>query len=268
MDETSKFIYNIWQPTVVRTGAPVVVELNSINDYGFFSMYSIDTEGKDWVISNSTTAGFTGKIWSKRLWIDIDDNEEAKNNLERKLEENGTDYVTYASGGRGYHVGILRNHPPSSKLHIKDKYWVRQNCPEADMSLYSPLHLLRRPGDRHEKTGQVKREIKRHEGKALDFTKMAVPDSFLNPVQIFRSEPHPTKSIFDDLYVRGLMKPATKGNRHHTSVCLAHAMLGRGYCLTVTKHYLYEQNKLNYEPKDTAELDKILEDISERYESL
>lgn len=136
----------------------------------FCSVYAVRPDDAKWIEEAGTVTGFKGLVWSQRLWLDFDDLSAAESAMVT-LHKMGVDYVVYDTGGRGYHIGILRDAVPSHLLPQQDKLWVSTNLPNADLSIYWHLHLFRLPGAVHSKTGRRKAFVRKTPGKALHLPK-------------------------------------------------------------------------------------------------
>lgn len=258
--------YVIWQPQKLRLGPPRFVRAADCPWFGFCSIYQVDEETAQTLSASGTTAGFKGVVWSERLWIDIDSNEAAQAVKER-LYAQGLDLVVYDTGNRGLHFGILRSCPPSRALPGKDKTWVSENVPEADLSLYSHLHLLRRPGARHEKTGRRKHEIARRRGSALDLSRLEVKEP-RSVVEGF-NEQRARTSIFKDFLVTKYSQPnrstdarPVDGSRHQQLVNLCFSLKNRGESPDIAFWWICNVLSSFREPKyNEGHVEKIIESV-------
>lgn len=163
------YIYRIGSPTNILGRPPNFYRSSELlsKQCAFASVYAVTVETAYAIETISQTAqGFKGVVWSQRLWVDFD-NEEAGKAAQIKLKELGYDYVVYHTGGRGIHIGILRDTQPCHTLPQQDKAWVSTNLAGADLSLYWHLHLIRLPGTKHERTGIPKTLIVSQRGRSL-----------------------------------------------------------------------------------------------------
>lgn len=228
---------------------------------GFASLYAVTRQDYEALKRTGTIAGFTGNVWSERLWLDIDGYEQAEQ-VELKLKEMKLDYIAYDSGGKGAHFGILRVHSPSHLLPKKDRAWVTENFPQADSSIYTPLHLFRLPGTMHEKTGRAKEVVTVCQGNSLDLqsTGAVKRPIFQHPKASSVSK----GSIFKDARILQSIKEAKLGTRHKTLVTIAYALKDKGTDYECALWFLGQVNKLFPEAKSEIEVDKIMAGIFSR----
>jgi hypothetical protein len=225
----------------------------------FTTLYNVTEESALRVRGEGTVAGFSGPSWSERLWLDIDGYDKAET-VELKLKRLGLDYVAYDSGSKGAHFGLLRNHPPSHLLYKKDKRWVLDNFPEADKSIYTPLHLFRLPGSTHEATGRRKEIVSENRtGKSVEFSKET--ELVHTP---YKSSSHVGTSLFLDPRFNTSVKVMENGERHYALVKAAYALKDKGADINTARWVLEELNKTFREEKEPFEVNKIVEGIFSR----
>ena len=224
--------------------------------FGFASLYGVDAETATRIEQSGSPAGFKGCVSSPFLWIDADSTESA-DRIAAKLETMGVTYDAYESGSKGYHFRIPRFHAPSSDLPAKDKLWVLENFgQDADLSIYTHLHLFRIEGTIHEKTGKSKKHLFEFQGKRIDLT----------GIKIIERAPtlatsNSTQSIFDNRRVMACTMPAENGKRHLQLVKAAYALRDHGMSPEFSYEWLLELNKRFREPKNEDEIEKIVRDI-------
>jgi hypothetical protein len=224
----------------------------------FTTLYNVTEESAVRVRGEGTVAGFVGPIWSERLWLDIDGYDKAET-VELRLKEMELDYEAYDSGSKGAHFGVLRNHRPSHLLHKKDKLWVGANVPEADRSIYTPLHLFRIPGSTHEKTGRKKELVSVNKtGKSIVFDQ----NTFVVPKVLVGT--HIGNSLFLDPRFGTVVRPTEMGERHYTLVKACYALKDKGADINTARWVLEELNKTFREEKEPFEVNKIVEGIFSR----
>lgn len=230
-----------------------------INNYkGFSSLYAVTEETAEALKREGTVAGYAGSVWSERLWLDIDSYEMAES-VELKLKEMGLDYIAYDSGGKGAHFGILRDHPPSHLLPKKDRAWVASNFPQADLSIYTPLHLFRLPSTVHEKTGRQKTLAGVCKGRTLNLP--ALQTGVLRSLQSMGHARNEKESVFKDGRLMYNIKQARVGERHATLVKVAYALKDKETDPNIARWFLNEVNKLFAEEKDPEQIDKVVANI-------
>lgn len=254
MDESYKYFLHTTgksfgsQPTFVPGG--------KVPAQGFSSLYGVTKETAEAIVQAGTTRLFKGVVWSERLWIDMDSYEAAEP-TERRLVEMGLDFVSYDSGGKGAHFGILRLHPPSHLLPYKDKQWVKENFPNADPSIYTHLHLFRNVGCVHEKTGRKKELVSTQEGAALELPELKESTSYTEVI-----ERRDQESVFECYRVMAECVPQTNGQRHASLVRLAYALRDEAKLdAKMASWWLGEVNKLYEQPKGSDEIEKIIRSI-------
>lgn len=225
---------------------------------GFQSLYAVCKEDAEALQQAGTAKGFKGVVWSERLQIDCDCNEDA-DRVRLYLKENSYDYMEYSTGNRGSHFGILRNSNPSHLLPQQDRAWVRKRFPFADLSIYSHLHLFRLSGTLHEKTGRPKELVFQQDGKGVehetvDLSEYDIPDS-PSPLSSIEG------SILDDFQIAHYSFPAMVGNRHYSLVNVCYGLHRLSVSEANARWYLNEVNKRYKDPKETTEIDKIIQTI-------
>lgn len=261
-DDFSSVIYS---PTLSYGDAPSFVGIDSINAGGFSSIYAVSAETARFITAAGTSAGFKGVVWSERLWLDFD-SYEAGQRAEVKLKELQYDFVVYDTGGRGLHLGILRNHLPSHTLPYQDKEWVRGTFTDADLSIYTHLHLFRLPGTVHQSTGRTKTLLSQHPGKVLTLPQWRPSDRRSNDV--LDSDVNTLSgSVFDSRRVMASTIPTKVGERHPTFLKLAYALKAEGVGVNPALWWLSETNKLAEEPKSQEELQLIVMKVYESKET-
>jgi len=264
-NKENEYVFALWKPFVYSMAKPHFYRINELPNYGFSSLYYI-TQSQANQLESTGSKGFKGSVWSERLWLDFDSQAAGQTAL-TEIRRNEWDFICYSSGRRGFHIGLLRKEQPSEFLPAYDKRWARKYFPDCDTSIYSHLHLFRRPGDRHETTGRRKSMVSQAAtGQPIPpLASEEIADTEQRLIQglleVALETPDNNKSIFDDLYIRSLSTPRAEGDRHPTLVKLAFALQRRGYGAGIALFWLEEVNKLYTSPKGSSELDKIVRDI-------
>lgn len=223
----------------------------------FTSLYQISAESARGIGTAGTVAGFNGVVWSERLWLDIDGYDKAER-VELKLQELGLDYIAYDSGGKGAHFGVKRTHEPSHLLPKKDKQWVSQTFPEADLSIYTPLHLFRIPGAIHETTGRRKEAVSQRQGTTLTLPEQSQEPIYLTSRKITSYD---NSSIFLDPRLGSTVRTVPTGNRHETLVKVCYAAKDKGADAETARWFLEQLNSLFKEPKEEKQVSKVVANI-------
>lgn len=252
MHSTTKFLY-LWKSAVVEKSFKFLAA-DKLPTFGLSSVYAVPEDTANRMLSEQNYYGYKGEVWSPALWIDVDSYELAEKVKERLLNEHIA-FDVYDSGSKGCHFRIVRRHTPSNLLPIKDKQWVEKFAPEADLTLYSHLHLLRLPGARHEKSGRHKVLLSQHEGRSLDFEGMAAKEPEIRTVSI---EKNAEGSIFDNFYIMSLTTPAPIGKRHDRLLKTTRGLFNHGKSPQFALEWLIEVNKRFKEQKTEAELERIV----------
>lgn len=220
---------------------------------GFQSLYAVSEEDAANMVTSESYAGFRDVVHSTMLFIDCDSDEAARM-VEATLNRLGLGYEKYSTGNRGFHFSIIRDCDPSNYLPALDKKWCEQNAPWADLKLYTHLHLYRRPGMIHEKTGRRKELVFTKSGGNLDFRGMHAP-----PVPERESAPPgEMKSVFEDRTLMALAVPHTSGKRHGTFMTMAIRLSETGQTPEFAYGWLVNVNLLGH-PLPDAEIREIVD---------
>lgn len=228
-----------------------IFDLNECPNIGFSSLYSYTKETAE-AFETSGFKTYKGVVWSEALAVDFDDQEAGSAAIAR-LTTLGLKFEVWSTGNRGVHIYIDRPHAPSHILPKIDKDWVSRNLKGADLSIYHNVAMFRRPGARHDKTGNRKTLIKQYPGTPLllaDTLEEVKPTS----IQGARAR----KSIFVDALIMGYTVPHTEGGRHEALLALGLAMKRQGEPLEFISRWLYHANLLFTEPKSMEELERII----------
>lgn len=226
---------------------------------GFTSLYQFTRETGECLRITGTTKGFKGVVWNDRLWLDFDTQEAGKNAL-LKVKEMEFDYVCYTSGGRGLHVGILRDSAPSHLLPLFDKKWAEKTFEGHDPSIYTHLHLFRLPGTIHEKTGLKKDFLERGGNRSIiaDF-------SILENERSYGSLESPVygtnMSIFDSKSVMYNSTPQENGQRHEHLIRCIYALKSCSVTASHARWWVGEVNKTYSDRKPEDQLDQLVKSI-------
>lgn len=222
---------------------------------GFSSVYGVDEATAEALTAARDFSGFKGVVHTEKLWIDCD-TEEASNVVEAGLRKLGLEFEKWSTGNRGAHFGVTRSAKPSPLLPAMDRAWVKARFPEADLKLYSHLHLFRRAGERHQKTGRRKELLFSVDGKGLSFGDAEAPKE--TPPPAVENRDADFGSILADEIVMGFSTPQTNGHRNQALAAVAYRLAQRGEEQAFTRRWLDHVNLLFSEPKDSDELDKIV----------
>ncbi len=257
MDTKHKYCYSIFSGSKHYGSKPSFIYSNRLPSQGFSSLYQVTAETACAIEQAGTAAAYKGCVWGERLWIDVDSYEEAEK-VDSRLRKEGYDYVSYDSGGRGAHFGVLRDHEPSHLLPVKDKAWVKANFQEADTSIYTHLHLFRLPGSIHEKTGRAKQLVESIRGRALKLPPLEMREVKLSGNVNSGGD----ISVFDCFSVMANTIPVKNGNRHPTLVKLAYALKDQaGANADFAYQWLIETNKMFEDPRSEEHIEQIIRSV-------
>lgn len=205
---------------------------------GFQSVYAVSDAAAEQMVSEGSFSGYSGEVdGGEFLWVDAD-TEEALEQALYVVRSRGLSYQLWTTGNRGGHVGIRRNVESSSRVPLTDKDWVERNIPTADLKLYSPLHLFRRPGAVHQKTGLKKALVEDVPGTTLSLELVAPKEELLVSSGL--------SSMFDDPLILALCVPHFDGQRHDAFKTLARRTANTGKSLEFIIELLLDVNTLGH----------------------
>jgi hypothetical protein len=247
------YAWYLWKRRV-DVGDSNFLHITDLPELGFSSVYAIDETTATTLQASQDYRGFKGIVWSEKLWIDCD-TEAASLSVENGLRELGFGFEKWTTGNRGAHFGVNRAVEPSQILPLRDKSWVKVRFPEADLRLYSHLHLFRRPGNPHEKTGRKKELVETVNGGTLSYGHQ---ENRVQEGSINTSGVRVDSSIFEDQYIMWCSTPQENGKRHETLCKLAARLAARGEGSEFALRWLQHVNALFSEPKADEELVKVI----------
>lgn len=255
----NRYLYRVGSTSNILGRPARMYKSSELREKGcnFASVYGVTEDDAKAIEEAGTAAGFRGTVWSQRLWVDFD-NEQAATLGRLRLKEMGLDHVVYTTGGRGCHIGILRNNPPSHVLPLQDKLWVSENLPGADLGLYWHLHLIRLPGAVHDRTGLSKRVLYRAEGRELVLPPYDPDRGVHNDKPVGRVERR--ESLFQVWEIASKLGiRALDGDRHKHLVSLVRELSDRkDVSVDEAMWMLVEVNRGFSEPKPQEELDRLV----------
>lgn len=256
-DKFADYSYRLYSSGPNYGITPKFYHISKTPEQGFSSLYSVSHETAHAIEQAGTTKGFKGVVWSERIWIDIDSYEQA-DKVEEKLNALNLDFISYDTGGRGAHFGILRSNVPDHLLPMRDKQWVQEHFPEADSSIYTHLHPFRLPGTVHSRTGKSKLEVGSKRGKPLTLPPYA-EERVKSTLSFQRLVSSGNASIFDDFFVqRNTQEIPKEGERHAQLVRLLYALKEGGYSVELARWWVGETNKRWKPMKEEHEVEKAL----------
>lgn len=204
----------LWKHKQVESSFAFIPE-NSLPPLGFCSLYGVSETDAKALMEAGSYAGFKGVVYpGEWLWIDVDD-DNLQDEYERKIDEMGLEFQLWTTGNRGCHFAIRRNLSPSQHAPNVDKEWVKQHFPDADLGLYSHLHLIRQKGAIHEKTGLRKTLLRHLPGSVLflEYSAGAKKTKHVNSGIV--------SSVFDNKLIMDLSIPHESGSRRKYLLRLA-----------------------------------------------
>lgn len=231
------------------------LHVTDLPELGFCSVYAVDEATATTLQSSQDPRGFKGIVWSEKLWIDCD-TEEASNSVEAGLKKLELGFEKWTTGNRGAHFGVNRIAEPSQTLPLQDKAWVKARFPEADLKLYSHLHLFRRPGNPHDKTGRKKTLEAVFDGRTFSHGNSRHTSSADLPISTGIKI---DSSIFEDERIMCDSTPQENGQRHATLCRLAARFAQRGEGSEFAYRWLQHVNALFSEPKSDEEIVKVIQ---------
>lgn len=244
------YAYHIYKPTVFDAGF-FILHSSDLPRSGFRSLYALTQEAANTLKTAGTQAGYRGSVWSRQLWLDIDDASKVTA-VTNRLEAKGLGYIVYSSGSKGYHIGIERLAEPNHLLPQMDKMWVKSNIPEADTSIYHHVAMFRLEGTIHDKTGNPKEFVREHPGNALSY------DFKMEKVKFDQESEAPNKSVFDDNITMMLTTPCDEGERHERLLNLGLRLKALNEPIDFISRWLYHTNLLFTQPKPVEEINNIV----------
>lgn len=232
-----------------------------VNLTGFRSLYAVSEQDAEAISQSGSYTQFKGTVWSPTLALDFD-SEEAGWAARERLVSLGLGYEMWHTGNRGYHFEISRVCIPTHQLPQLDKAWVKINFPEADLSIYTHLHLFRLENTVHEITGNK---------KVLKVVSVIREPIYLNTVpELVQCFPVMEKcgniavsSIFLNPSVMTRTVPYKNGVRHDSLMKLAVSMRHLGESPEFIARWIYHVSLLSSEPIPQTELDNIVRFIEE-----
>lgn len=249
----NEYNYHFYSPGKWYTSPLSIVADNGSN---FTSLYGVAKADAEAIVTAGTTRGFKGVVWSEKLWIDVDSYEGA-DRTEERLRKLGLAFVAYDSGGKGAHFGVDRIAFPSHLLPYSDREWTKSNIADADLSLYSHLHLLRMEGTVHEETGRLKKLVVAEKGK-----KLSLPLFKFNEGVVVSFLQGGASSVFDCFRVMANSVPASNGQRHSQLVRLLYALKDQAQVnRQAAEWWCLEVNKMFEDPKSEEEILKVVDSI-------
>lgn len=244
-------IHYLWKHKQVDASFAFIPE-NTLPSIGFCSVYGVSDADAKALLEAGTYAGFKGVVYpGTYLWIDVDDNDVAQDYV-KKLEGMGLEFQVWATGNRGLHFAIRRDVSPSPHVPNIDKAWVQANFPNSDLRLYSHLHLLRREGTIHEKTGLKKRLLSHTPGAVLflEYSPAAAKAKPYNHGNII--------SVFESRAILDLSIAHEAGSRRKYMLRLAAELARTNNPIEFSLMWMVNVNMLG-DPLDFEDLERIVQ---------
>jgi hypothetical protein len=162
-------------PTSKHGMPPVLYHREDIEGLtGFRSVYEYPVEACHYITDNASIAGLAAShipVYTDRLLMDIDDDEESAAKFIASLKSWNITHSSWTSGNRSVHIHILVEPqlsfmlPSSQKKFVEE--WGRGIGAKADLSIYHAAGLFRLPGTIHASTGRPKELLETYWGNTL-----------------------------------------------------------------------------------------------------
>jgi len=265
-EEQDGYTYSLYSPRPdYGNNGPKFYHDSKLPETGFSSLYKVDFATARAIEKAGTCKGFKGVVHSERLWLDVDGYDKCEQ-VEERLRKMGYDYISYDTGGRGGHFGVLANTClPSHLIPLQHKAWVQEHFPEADSSIYTHLHPFRLAGTEHSRTGRKKLQVGSGAGKPLIlpfFHEKGSEETGRSFNGTFGSRSATSTSIFDNFFIqRNTQEIPKEGERHAQLVRLIYALRDAGYDVNIARWWVSEVNKRFLPPKEEHEVEKALQSI-------
>jgi hypothetical protein len=232
-------IYREYRPGVRRTGPIMLMTADEIyGRSGFISVYGFDEEtAKDMRDKGGSYGLRHATLYSSCLFVDVDDNDLAAAEIERTLVGRQIKFDKYHTGGRGWHFHIYIAEMIGKDVVYRQRRWVQQNCPGADLSLYKSSGIIRLPGTYHSKNpGKRKELISQHDGDILEITTKGLPPVIGN-YGISPEAHDDTEAILDDLLMRRLGSGGRNDGVYKLAMLFNKLDYGLEYTLNILTKY-------------------------------
>ncbi len=231
-------------------------------DAGYASVYAFNEADAKTAIDARSSGGLNKfAAWSDMLMIDLDDGERQLRKTALKLLKLGLMYTVWASGGKGFHIGIPLHMPVySHSVPYSQRKWVEALDIGADLSLYQHGRLLSLPGRVHPKTGKKKAQLYEVMNDAL---KLALP-IVEQPAPVFTAGVAESGTLAGALWqLMGLLEnDPGPGNRHTKTWSTAKSLADAGLEYDTVLDLL---QKVNEEWLESREVEKVTLAVKQAY---
>jgi hypothetical protein len=217
----NEFNFTLWKPK--KESKARFVPLADVPGFGYRGVYNV-RESDATQLEEHGIESFRGTVHSDMLLVDCD-SFDAADYTQAALEYLGLAFTRYFTGNRGAHFEIQRFCTPTHLLPQFDKAWVKAHLPHADLSLYTPLHIIRVEGSVHELTGQKKTFELGMTGTALEFPKNLPAEKMVPTPEIALQG---LQCVFLDRFLMINTTPLVKGENtkgRHSRLCSVAARL-------------------------------------------
>lgn len=198
--------------TVIRNGKPRLVPYVDKESYtGFTSVYGFLDEAVTQITKCGSTKNISKlPVYSDVLYVDFDNNDDAAKEMEAMLRDKGIKFSMFHSGGRSIHFHIDIEPMAGANVPESQKYWMQQNAPLADMSIYRHTGMYRLPLTFHAKNpGKRKLPISHNDGVKLKIeNRPTIKVSMVNTDETIDAKEH------YKILGRLLHMTAAEGDRH------------------------------------------------------
>lgn len=199
-------------------------------------------------------------VISDTLFLDFDTGFQDANVMAHKLRTDNISFFAYTSGSKGVHIEIPIVSMTGVLVPYSQECFVKREFMNADLSLYRASSLIRLPGTKHAKTGNIKSPIDVFIGNKLSIPLLSAPPKpkFQNLKLSESGELINAIGRLDKL----LNTQPTSGNRSITLWSLASTFARAGISFDTCLELCYELNNSWKEPK---EAEVVLTKVKEAY---
>jgi hypothetical protein len=243
--------------TVIRNGTPRLVPYKDKGKYtGFTSVYGFLEDAADQINRSGSTKNISRlPVYSDVLYVDFDNQDEAAKEMESMLRDRNISFSMYHSGGRSIHFHV--DIEPMAGVNVPDsqKYWMQENAPLADMSIYRHTGMYRLPFTFHAKyPGKQKKLLGCNEG-----AKLKIENRPIVKVSMVDTDENMSAKEHYKILGRLLHMPAAEGDRHRHALKIVTACKHSGESDDDARRLVGMWNKdACSPPKADWELDKIV----------
>lgn len=188
-----------------RSGKPILkTKEECLEGQGFMSTYGYPEEVQKVIEENRGTYGLKGmSVYSDLLYIDIDDDKVAAQDVDTILKGIGIRYAVCESGSPDsfhFHIPIVPMLGPNvPAIHLQ---WVSEHFTEFDASIYKTAGIIRIEGTYHKShPGKIKQVVYKVDGELLDLTNYKTKSEVAIPKFRMKTDTDPERleSLFNQM---------------------------------------------------------------------